>query len=160
MIQKLEVREVAKIAARKRRITRHFAVGFQSFIYSEGGPGMWQNADFLDSFCRPIRIVSLDVSCRHADGQEVARVNLISDGAPSVVAQLASLETEVLVRQFVETLPRRDRDIVRRVFWDGETQTAVAADLGVSKMAVSKAISRITKRGRDVLPRCEHMMVG
>ncbi len=160
MIQALEVREVAKIAARKRRITRHFAVGFQSFIYSVEGPLMWHDAAFLDSCCRPIRIVSLDVPCRHADGQEVARVNLISDGSPSMVTQLASLETKAIVRQFVETLPGRDREIVRRVFWDGETQTAVAADLGVSKMAVSKAIARITKRGRDVLPLPEHLLVG
>lgn len=121
---------------------------------------MWHDAAFLDSLCRPIRIVSLDVPCRHADGQEAARVNLISDGSPSMMTQLASLETKALVRRFVETLPGRDREIVRRVFWDGETQTAVAADLGVSKMAVSKAIARITKRGRDVLPLPEHLMVG
>ena len=121
---------------------------------------MWQNADFLDTLGCPIRIVSLDIPFRHADGQEASRVNLISDGSPSVITQLARVETKAIVRQFVDALPTREREIVRRVFWDGETQTAVAADLGVSKMAVSKAISKITKRGREALPRYEHLMVG
>jgi RNA polymerase sigma factor (sigma-70 family) len=121
---------------------------------------MWQNADFLDAIGSPIRIVSLDVPFRHADGQEVSRANLISDGAPSVVTQLARVETQAIVSQFVNALPKREREIVRRVFWDGETQTAVAADLGVSKMAVSKVISKITKRGREALPRYEHLLVG
>ena len=121
---------------------------------------MWQNADFLDSFGSPVRIVSLDVASRHADGQEVFRVNLISDGAPPVFTELARLETKAIVRRFVNALPIREREIVRRVFWGGETQTAVAADLGVSKMAVSKVMSKITKRGRKALPRYEHLLVG
>lgn len=121
---------------------------------------MWQNADFLDAHGSPVRIVSLDVPVRHADGLEVSRVNLISDGAPSVVTQLVRVETKAIVRRFVNALPKRDREIVRRVFWDGETQTAVAADLGVSKMAVSKVISRITKRGREALTQYEHLLVG
>ena len=120
---------------------------------------MWQNADFLDALGSPVRIVSLDAP-RHADGPEVSCVNLISDGAPSVVSQLAWVETKAIVRRFVNALPERDREIVRRVFWDGETQTAVAADLGVSKMAVSKVISKITKRGREDLPQYEHLLVG
>jgi DNA-directed RNA polymerase specialized sigma subunit len=121
---------------------------------------MWQDADFLDAFGCPIRIVSLDVPCRHVDGQDVSRVNLIADSSPPVVSQLAMSEMRATVRQFVDRLPRRDREIVNRVFWGGETQTAVAADLGVTKMAVSKAISRISKRGREVLPCYEHLMVG
>lgn len=121
---------------------------------------MWQNADFLDALGCPIRIVSLDAPFRHADGQDVLRVNLISDGAPSVVTQLARVETKAIVRRFVNALPTREREIVRRVFWDGETQTAVAADLGISKMAVSKVISKITKRGREALPRYEHLLIG
>jgi len=121
---------------------------------------MWQNADFLDAYGCPIRIVSLDACCRHAHGQEGSQVSLIGDGSPSVVSQLATNETNAIVRKFVDRLPCRDREIVNRIFWDGETQTAVAADLGVSKMAVSKAISRISKRGRHVLPCYEHLMVG
>lgn len=121
---------------------------------------MWQSADFLDAQGCPVRIVSLDVPFRHADGREDTRASLVGDRAPSVIAHLASAETKAMVRRFVDTLPTREREIARRVFWDGETQTAVAADLGVSKMAVSKAISRIAKRGRDALPQYEHLMVG
>jgi RNA polymerase sigma factor (sigma-70 family) len=121
---------------------------------------MWQNADFLDVRGCPVRIVSLDVRSCNADGRDRGRANLVGDGSPSVMADLASAETRAMVRKFVESLPRREREIARRVFWGGETQTAVAADLGVSKMAVSKAISRIAKRGRKALPRYDHLMVG
>ena len=121
---------------------------------------MWHNADFLDALGCPIRIVSLDTPFRHADGQDVSRVDLISDGTPSIVSQLATAETKAIVRNFVDSLPKHQRDIVRRVFWCGETQTAVAADLGVSKMAVSKAIAKVAKRGREAMPRYDHLMVG
>jgi RNA polymerase sigma factor (sigma-70 family) len=121
---------------------------------------MWQSTDFLDAQGYPVRIVSLDVPFRHADGREDTRASVVCDRSPSVVAHLASAETTAMVLHFVDTLPKREREISRRVFWDGATQTAVAADLGISKMAVSKTISRIAKRGRDALPRYEHLMVG
>jgi len=120
---------------------------------------MWHNADFLDVFGCPIRIVSLDTSCRQVDGRQASLAKLIIDDCPSIVSQLAAGETKAIVREFVATLPQREREIVNRVFWGGETQTAVAADLGVSKMAVSKAISRITRRGRESLPSYDRLMV-
>jgi DNA-directed RNA polymerase specialized sigma subunit len=121
---------------------------------------MWQNADFLDAQGRPVRIFSLDAPYHHADGREDTRASVVRDRSPSVVADLESAETKAMVRRFVDTLPRGEREIARRVFWSGETQTAVAADLGVSKMAVSKAISRIAKRGRNALPQYEHLRFG
>lgn len=120
---------------------------------------MWHNADFLDVFGSPVRIVSLDTSCRHFDGRQASQAKFIVDGCSSVVSQLAAGETKAIVREFVAKLPNRDREIVNRVFWGGETQTAVAADLGVSKMAVSKAISRIARRGRDSLPPYDRLMI-
>lgn len=121
---------------------------------------MRQSADFLDSQACPVRIVSLEVPFRHANGRDDALASLVSDRCPSVVAHLASAETKAMVRHLVDTLPRDDREIACRVFWDGETQAAVAAALGVSKRAVSEAISRTDKRGRDTLPRYEHLTVG
>lgn len=49
------------------------------------------------------------------------------------------------------TLSERDREVFRRVLLEDETQTAVAADMQVSKMAISKAVARIQKKARAAL---------
>jgi RNA polymerase sigma factor (sigma-70 family) len=67
---------------------------------------------------------------------------------------LQSLEIEQAfsaINKFVDDLPPRDRQIVRSVFWQGRSQSDVANDLKVSKMAISKAMARICARGRTAL---------
>ncbi len=118
---------------------------------------MWQTAQFLDSFGRPVRVVSLDVPYRHADGCEASRVKSLPDRTPSVLSLLADRETKAMVRQFIDGLPRRDREIVLGVYWEGETQTSIASRLGVSKMAISKAMTRITKQARRELSHYEQL---
>jgi DNA-directed RNA polymerase specialized sigma24 family protein len=81
----------------------------------------------------------------------------IPDDAPLPDARLAHVQAHTAVQRFVDALPARDREIVRRVFWEDDTQTAIAADLGVSKMAISKAIARIARQGRVVLADHEHL---
>ena len=68
-----------------------------------------------------------------------------------VVVQLECAEAVRAVDQFVNSLTPRERDMLHRAFWGGETQTAIAAHFGVSKMAVSKALRKILKRGRRAL---------
>jgi RNA polymerase sigma factor (sigma-70 family) len=70
---------------------------------------------------------------------------------------LATAQAVAAVHTFVRGLPPRDRSIIDRHFWRGESQTDIARDLGVSKMAVSKAIARICKRGRAALSEYEYM---
>lgn len=118
---------------------------------------MWQTAHFLDRFGSPVRIVSLDAPFRHTDGEEVSRVKSLPDRGPSVLAKLAHHEMQSMVRKFIEGLPKRDQEIIRGVYWAGETQTAIANRLGVSKMAISKAVARITKQARRVLPEYEQL---
>jgi DNA-directed RNA polymerase specialized sigma subunit len=48
-------------------------------------------------------------------------------------------------------LSDRERYIVGQIYWHGATQTDVAQRLGLSKMAVSKAVARIHDRGRLAL---------
>lgn len=60
-------------------------------------------------------------------------------------------QTITAIREFVDNLPPRDRLIVRAVFWEDRTQTDVASELHVSKMAISKAVARICARGRVAL---------
>jgi RNA polymerase sigma factor (sigma-70 family) len=75
----------------------------------------------------------------------------IPDTGPQPEAQLEHGEAHAAVLRFVDCLPPRDREIVRRLFWDDETQTEIAADFGVSKMAISKAMARIARQGRIAL---------
>lgn len=72
----------------------------------------------------------------------------IQDPAPVQDEQFAHNQILDAVGRFVDSLSPRDREIVRSVYWDGQTQTEVAVRLSVSKMAISKAIARILKLGR------------
>lgn len=81
----------------------------------------------------------------------------IPDSAPDPEVRLEHLQAHAAVLGFVDFLPTRDREIVRRVFWAGETQTEIAADFGLSKMAISKAMARILRQGRIALADHEHL---
>jgi DNA-directed RNA polymerase specialized sigma subunit len=72
----------------------------------------------------------------------------IADPSPGPLGACEAEEVHVAVSVFVRSLAPRDREIVRRLFWLGETQTEVAQYLGVSKMAISKAMAKIAGRGR------------
>lgn len=71
--------------------------------------------------------------------------------------QIARAQGFAALDRFVADLPDRDQMIVRRMFWQGHTQTQIAADLGVSKMAISKAFARICKVGRTALTPHQHI---
>ena len=55
------------------------------------------------------------------------------------------------VVRFVEGLPPLLQLVVRRIYWEGHTQTSVANELGVSKMAVSKYMGTVRALGRLAL---------
>jgi len=71
----------------------------------------------------------------------------IPDPAPGPDEILGSIRLGHALDNFVQTLKLRDREIVRRVFWQGESQASVARSLGVSSMAISKAMTRICRHG-------------
>jgi RNA polymerase sigma factor (sigma-70 family) len=75
----------------------------------------------------------------------------ITDPASGQEDQFANHQALDAVARFVASLSARDQDIVRSVFWDGQSQTEVAARLKVSKMAISKAMARIFRLGRIAL---------
>ena len=75
----------------------------------------------------------------------------IPDDAPQPDARLEHLQAHEAVRRFVDALSARDREIVRRFFWGNETQTEISPHFGLSKMAISKTIARITRQGRLAL---------
>lgn len=68
--------------------------------------------------------------------------------SPAADADMESDEALRLIHAFVEMLPDRLRLAVRRVFWDGATQTEVAKELGLSKMMVTKLMAEVRRRGQ------------
>lgn len=81
----------------------------------------------------------------------------IRDDSPHPDAQLEEAQGRAAVNDFVDSLPPRDQEIVKRLFWQDETQTQIAASFGLSKMAISKAMARIAKQGRTMLADHRHL---
>jgi RNA polymerase sigma factor (sigma-70 family) len=49
---------------------------------------------------------------------------------------------------FLGTLPARERDIIHRHYWQGQSQVAIARELGMTQSGVSRALDRVVQRGR------------
>jgi RNA polymerase sigma factor (sigma-70 family) len=90
-------------------------------------------------------VLSLDELC--AGGSSFVLVD--PDQTPELA--LETVQAHAAIRRFVDDLPPRDRQIVRSVFWDDRSQSDVAIELKVSKMAISKAMARICAQGRSTL---------
>jgi RNA polymerase sigma factor (sigma-70 family) len=48
-------------------------------------------------------------------------------------------------------LPEADQSLIRQLFWDGRTEAELAAEIGVSRQAVSQRQQRILQRLRSEL---------
>jgi RNA polymerase sigma factor (sigma-70 family) len=96
-------------------------------------------------------VLSLDALYSQQDADGVKSFEIPDEDTPPPDEQIAQAEGFAAVDAFVNALPDRDRLIVTRLFWLGHTQTQIAADLGVSKMAISKAVTRIFRLGRRLL---------
>jgi len=93
-------------------------------------------------------VLSLDrLTARYSDDGVDALSFDFPDPSPGPDQQIEKAEAVTAVGAFLNSLAPRDREIVWRLFWEGETQTAVAGRFGVSKMAICKAMAKITKRG-------------
>jgi DNA-directed RNA polymerase specialized sigma subunit len=93
-------------------------------------------------------VISLDAMFNEpGSGSDLPSID-IRDSAPSALDSLMSAEAADAVNRFVGELRERDREIIFRIFWLGETQADVARSLGVSKMAICKAMAKITELGK------------
>lgn len=101
-------------------------------------------------------ILSLDVLMApdHAAGGSSFDIR---DDSPGAEERLEQAQALAAVHDFIDSLPPRDQEIVKRFFWQDETQTQIAASYGVSKMAICKAMARICARGRQALVAHEHL---
>jgi DNA-directed RNA polymerase specialized sigma subunit len=75
----------------------------------------------------------------------------IADSAPTAAEQIDRARAIADVTKFINTLSTRDQEMVRRLFWFDENQSEVASQFGLSRMAISKAMAKIAKRGRIAL---------
>jgi RNA polymerase sigma factor (sigma-70 family) len=103
-------------------------------------------------------VLSLDALTGQPDAYGVYRLDIADEDALLPDEQIAQAEGFAAVDAFVDALPERDKLIVKRLFWLGHTQTQIAADLGVTKMAISKALARICRLGRTLLAPHEHLV--
>jgi RNA polymerase sigma factor (sigma-70 family) len=62
--------------------------------------------------------------------------------------QLAALELTQATARFVRSLSPEQARLVTALYWEGRTQSDIAQELGVSRMAVSKAVRKIHRSGR------------
>lgn len=102
-------------------------------------------------------VVSLEELAAGLDPESGSPAFDIPDLGPGADEQLDRDKAIQAVGDFVHSLPPRDQEIVRHVFWHDETQTAIAQRFGVSKMAISKAMARIAKQGRAALAPHRHL---
>jgi len=102
-------------------------------------------------------ILSLDELLTTSDGDAGGIKFDLIDPGPLADEQIEHTETTAAVNDFVASLAPRDQEIVRRVFWGGESQAEVAARFSVSKMAISKTIARIYRKGRTALAKYENL---
>ena len=110
-------------------------------------------------YCSPVQHpLSLDelLTSGHSADDDDALARSIADRVFDAAEQLEADEAANAVLSFVRSLRPREQQIVYRIFWLGETQASVARAFGVSRMAICKALKRISELGRAQLVECQH----
>jgi RNA polymerase sigma factor (sigma-70 family) len=98
-----------------------------------------------------VRVVSLvGHATDRADGNDGYESELLARdpdyGADPGFASVEDIRPAA-VRAFVEGLPVSQREIVEAVYWDERTHDEIAAERGVSRPAISRALARVYARG-------------
>ena len=89
---------------------------------------------------------------REVEARAAAALEVLAREIGGAMADIRAAH-EAAMREHLATAT----EIVRRLFWENETQTDIAADFGVSKMAISKTMARIARQGRVALADHEHL---
>ncbi|MBP0449141.1 SigB/SigF/SigG family RNA polymerase sigma factor [Kitasatospora sp. RG8] len=97
---------------------------------------------------RVYRPDSLD-ALRDRDGDESGSAMLDQLGGCDENLELAEFRTAV--RPLLGRLPRREQTVLKLRFWDGWTQSEIAARIGVSQMHVSRLLTATLARLREEL---------
>jgi RNA polymerase sigma-B factor len=93
---------------------------------------------------RGVPLTSPDDDDAHGDGTTLGRDD----------SGFAATEARMVVRKLLALLPtERDRTVVRRRFYDGWSQSQIAAELGISQVQVSRLLRLNLDRMRRLLSR-------
>jgi len=60
-------------------------------------------------------------------------------------------EAQEAVNNFLYSIPLKDREIIKRVYWDGISQAKIARELGVSRAAINKMKRKVLHQGKREL---------
>jgi len=64
---------------------------------------------------------------------------------------IEAIERDKAVHDFVASLPENDQYLVHQIFWEARSRADLARERGISRMAVTKRLQRIFKRGQRAL---------
>ncbi len=111
---------------------------------------MWlmDSCAYANPFFEPTSIDALLVP--DPDDDQVL-THIIADPAADAERVLEATELHDAVGRFVASLGPKDRELIERVYWQGETQSEVAREFQVSGAAISKRMTRIQAMGRVAL---------
>jgi|SRR5271166_3804302 len=103
---------------------------------------------YANPFLEPVSLDALVVP----DTDDVSVLtHPIPDPAVDLEHQYELTWVQATISAFLGTLGPRDRELVRRVYWEDESQAAVARSFRVSAAAISKRMARIEAKGRIAL---------
>jgi DNA-directed RNA polymerase specialized sigma24 family protein len=102
-----------------------------------------------------VPVLSLDALEELAPGSGVEFVNE-HHPTEDALATLLYEETLVELSQFVISLSPRLRDIVRRHYWQEQSQVEIAEALGVTRSAICHALAKIADLGRQYFGIAKH----
>ena len=75
----------------------------------------------------------------------------LMDRIPDGTQNEEQLMNRLVLKQLMEKLPEKDREIIVRRYFENQTQTRIAADLNISQVQVSRLEKRILKKMREYL---------
>ena len=118
-------------------------------------PGLSELAKELDISCEEVaacmgagaEIESLYRESGNGDEGGLRLMDRIPDGTQNE----EQLMNRLVLKQLMEKLPEKDREIIVRRYFENQTQTRIAADLNISQVQVSRLEKRILKKMREYL---------
>jgi RNA polymerase sigma factor FliA len=82
--------------------------------------------------------------------QQRQRFDLV-DEAPDVIEQLDTNRLAVRLRTAIEQLPERERELVKKHYWEGKNLLEAGAELGISKSWASRLHAQAVERLRAIV---------
>lgn len=112
---------------------------------------MWHQIELCSPSAAFIEAASLDALTTIDESVESRPQWQLGSDEPTPDDLIEADDLAAAVSRFMAGLTPRERYLVERLYWRGETQAEVARTLGVSRMAVCKASNKILARGRASL---------